>query len=193
MLAVQALHEFSSPTLEVHHVSTVDGTGLADVLDRISAGETLFIVCSKTFSTWETSLNAVAARTWLVTQLGAAAIARHFVGVSANPRAMDAFGIEEGLRFRVWEWVGGGIPSGHPWGWCWPWPWAATTFGHFWRVDGPWTNTFAAPPGRQSAGAAGADRRLEPEFSRHHQSGRSALRRTVAALASLSPATGDGE
>lgn len=107
VLAVQALHEFSSPTLEVHHVSTVDGTGLADVLDRISAGETLFIVCSKTFSTWETSLNAVAARTWLVTQLGAAAIARHFVGVSANPRAMDAFGIEEGLRFRVWEWVGG--------------------------------------------------------------------------------------
>ena len=107
VMAVQALHEYADPDLGLHFVSDVDGTQLADVLASVSAAETLFIICSKTFVTWETALNAGAARSWFIRQLGEAAVARHFVAVSVNGPAMDAFGIAPEHRFRMWDWVGG--------------------------------------------------------------------------------------
>ena len=107
VMAIEALHEYRTPELQVHFISNVDGTQLADVLARVTATETLFIVCSKTFVTWETSLNANAARAWFIGQLGEAAVPRHFVAVSVNAAAMDKFGIAEEHRFRMWDWVGG--------------------------------------------------------------------------------------
>ncbi len=107
VMAIEALHEYRTPDLQIHFISNVDGTQLADVLARVPAAETLFIVCSKTFVTWETALNANAARTWFLSQLGEAAVARHFVAVSVNAAAMDTFGIAEEHRFRMWDWVGG--------------------------------------------------------------------------------------
>ncbi|MDH5256237.1 MAG: glucose-6-phosphate isomerase, partial [Gammaproteobacteria bacterium] len=107
VMATEALREFCTPDLRVHYVSNVDGTQLADVLAKVPAAETLFIICSKTFVTWETALNANAARAWLLGQLGEAAVARHFVAVSVNVPAMDRFGIAEAHRFRMWDWVGG--------------------------------------------------------------------------------------
>jgi glucose-6-phosphate isomerase len=107
VMAIEALREFRTPDVRVHFVSNVDGTQLADVLATVPAAETLFVICSKTFVTWETALNASAARTWLLGQLGEAAVARHFVAVSVNAPAMDKFGIAEGHRFRMWDWVGG--------------------------------------------------------------------------------------
>ncbi len=107
VMAIEALHEYRTPDLQIHFISNVDGTQLADVLARVPAAETLFIVCSKTFVTWETALNANAARTWFLGQLGEAAVARHFVAVSVNAAAMDKFGIAEEHRFRMWDWVGG--------------------------------------------------------------------------------------
>ncbi len=107
VVAIEALHEYRTPDVQIHFVSNVDGTQLADVLARTPAAETLFIVCSKTFVTWETALNANAARTWFIGQLGEAAVARHFVAVSVNAPAMDQFGIAREHRFRLWDWVGG--------------------------------------------------------------------------------------
>ena len=107
VMAIEALREFCTPDVHIHYVSNVDGAQLADVLARAPAGETLFVVCSKTFVTWETALNAKAARAWLVGQLGEPAVARHFVAVSVNAEAMDAFGIAGEHRFRLWDWVGG--------------------------------------------------------------------------------------
>jgi len=107
VMAIEALREFRTPDVHIHYVSNVDGTQLADVLASVPAAETLFIVCSKTFVTWETALNANAARAWLLTQLGEAAVARHFVAVSVNADAMDQFGIAGEHRFRMWDWVGG--------------------------------------------------------------------------------------
>ena len=107
VMAIEALHEYRTPEVQIHYVSNVDGTQLADVLARTPAAETLFIVCSKTFVTWETALNANAARAWFIRQLGDAAVARHFVAVSVNAPAMDKFGIAEEHRFRMWDWVGG--------------------------------------------------------------------------------------
>ncbi len=107
VMASEALREFCTPEVRLHYVSNVDGTQLADVLATVPAAETLFIICSKTFVTWETALNANAARTWFLGQLGEAAVARHFVAVSVNAPAMDRFGIAEAHRFRMWDWVGG--------------------------------------------------------------------------------------
>ncbi|MEZ5566191.1 MAG: glucose-6-phosphate isomerase [Gammaproteobacteria bacterium] len=107
VMAVEALHEFCQPDLHIHYVSNVDGTQLADVLASVPAAETLFIICSKSFTTWETAANADSARTWLIAQLGEAAVARHFVAVSVNAPAMDKFGIADLHRFRIWDWVGG--------------------------------------------------------------------------------------
>jgi len=107
VMAIEALREYTTPELDVHFVSNVDGTQLADVIGTVPAAETLFIVCSKTFVTWETALNANAARTWLRGQLGEAAVPRHFIAVSVNGPAMDQFGIAPEHRFRLWDWVGG--------------------------------------------------------------------------------------
>ncbi len=107
VMAIEALHEFRTDDVQIHYVSNVDGTQLADILANAPAAETLFIICSKSFATWETALNADAARAWLTGQLGEAAVARHFVAVSVNAAAMDKFGIAHAHRFRIWDWVGG--------------------------------------------------------------------------------------
>jgi glucose-6-phosphate isomerase len=73
----------------------------------VDPATTLFVVCSKTFTTLETLSNASSARDWIVSELGEAAVARHFVAVSTNHVAMDRFGIAPGSRFAMWDWVGG--------------------------------------------------------------------------------------
>ena len=93
--------------MRVHTVSNIDGTQLADVLDEVDPRSTLFVICSKTFTTQETLTNALAARDWLVEQLGEAAVGRNFAAVSTNHAAMDEFGIHPDYRFGFWDWVGG--------------------------------------------------------------------------------------
>jgi glucose-6-phosphate isomerase len=73
----------------------------------VDPAEVLVVVCSKTFTTLETQSNAHAARDWLVAALGPTATAAHFVAVSTNAEAMDAFGIAPDRRFTMWDWVGG--------------------------------------------------------------------------------------
>jgi glucose-6-phosphate isomerase len=106
-MAVGALANYNVPGIEVHCVSNIDGVGLADVLGRVEPATTLFVVCSKTFTTLETLTNANAAREWFVSRLGAEAVRTHFVGVSTNHAAMDAFGISPANRFGFWDFVGG--------------------------------------------------------------------------------------
>lgn len=88
-------------------VATVDGTALADVLAHADPERTLFIVCSKSFTTQETKANADEARHWLAAALSEEAVAAHFVAVSANVNAAADFGIPEENVFPMWDWVGG--------------------------------------------------------------------------------------
>jgi glucose-6-phosphate isomerase len=106
-MAVQALSPFALPDMSFHFVSNVDGAHLADTLARLEPDSTLFIVASKTFTTQETMANAATARAWLVARLGEAAVGQHFVAVSTNAAAVQAFGIEPGNMFEFWDWVGG--------------------------------------------------------------------------------------
>ncbi len=76
-------------------------------MKNIRAETTLFIICSKTFTTQETLLNARSARAWLVSKLGEAAVPRHFVAVSTAAKEVAAFGIDTANMFPFWDWVGG--------------------------------------------------------------------------------------
>jgi glucose-6-phosphate isomerase len=107
VMATEALANFRNRNLRLHCVSNIDGVQLGDVLEKADPARTLFIVCSKTFTTLETLTNAKLARNWIVDRLGEGAPARHFAAVSTNAKAMDAFLIPPQNRFTMWDWVGG--------------------------------------------------------------------------------------
>ncbi len=106
-MAVQALRPFHTGHVRCHFVSNVDGVELADLVGELDPARTLFIVCSKTFTTQETLANAHLARDWIAERLDEAAVPKHFAAVSTNARAMDAFGVGPDARFDMWDWVGG--------------------------------------------------------------------------------------
>ncbi len=106
-MAVEALRPLSRGAPEVSFVSNVDGCALADVIGCAEPERTLFIVCSKTFTTLETLTNARVARDWIAQRLGERAVPAHFAAVSVNARAMDEFGVHPEYRFALWDWVGG--------------------------------------------------------------------------------------
>ncbi|HUF85288.1 MAG TPA: glucose-6-phosphate isomerase, partial [Acidimicrobiia bacterium] len=107
VMAVEALRGYATRDLDVRFVSNVDGDEIAEVLSDLDPATTLFVVCSKTFTTVETITNARTARTWLVDRLGEGAVARHFVAVSTNADEVTAFGIDAQNMFGFWDWVGG--------------------------------------------------------------------------------------
>jgi glucose-6-phosphate isomerase len=109
VMAYEALRHYSDRDLEMRFISNVDGTDLAENVRGLDAGETLFLVCSKTFTTLETMTNAAGARAWLLAALGGdkAAVAKHFVAVSTNAAKVSEFGIDTANMFGFWDWVGG--------------------------------------------------------------------------------------
>ena len=107
VMAARALRPYWADGMRFFSVSNVDGTQLADLRTELDPAETLFVICSKTFTTLETMSNARAARAWIVDTLGEAAVEAHFAAASTNHEAMDGFGIHPGFRFGFWDWVGG--------------------------------------------------------------------------------------
>ena len=107
-MACEALRAYSQRNLNVQFVSNVDASDFAEAVQGLNADETLFIVCSKTFTTDETLTNARTARSWLLAQLvDEGAIAKHFVAVSTNTEEVQTFGIDPQNMFGFWDWVGG--------------------------------------------------------------------------------------
>ncbi len=107
VMVSKALRPYWNVDMRFHSVSNIDGTQLADLEDELDPERTLFVICSKTFTTLETMTNANAARAWIEKRLGKNAIRDHFVAASTNHEAMDEFGIHPDYRFGFWEWVGG--------------------------------------------------------------------------------------
>ncbi|MBC7982749.1 MAG: glucose-6-phosphate isomerase, partial [Candidatus Obscuribacterales bacterium] len=99
VMATEALARYRHRNIRLHCVSNIDGSELADILERADAARTLFVVCSKTFTTLETLSNAKFARQWIVDRLGAGAVSKHFAAVSTNQQAMDTFLIAPQNRF----------------------------------------------------------------------------------------------
>jgi glucose-6-phosphate isomerase len=109
VMATEALRPYWKPGMNVHYVSNVDGTHIAETCRHIDPERSLFIVASKTFTTQETLTNAHSARTWLLDKLKAGndAVAKHFVALSTNAKEVAKFGIDTDNMFEFWDWVGG--------------------------------------------------------------------------------------
>jgi glucose-6-phosphate isomerase len=108
VMAYEALRNYSRRELTFRFVSNVDSTDFVEATHDLAPEQTLFVVCSKTFTTLETMTNARSARAWALAALGEeAAIAKHFVAVSTNAQAVAEFGIDTENMFGFWDWVGG--------------------------------------------------------------------------------------
>ncbi|KAJ3485299.1 hypothetical protein NLI96_g5064 [Meripilus lineatus] len=108
VMVTEALKAYSKRDLTAHFVSNIDGTHLAETLRVCDPETTLFIIASKTFTTQETITNATSARDWfLQTAKDKAHVAKHFVALSTNTKAVTEFGISESNMFQFWDWVGG--------------------------------------------------------------------------------------
>jgi glucose-6-phosphate isomerase len=107
-MATESLRFYSDRRLRMRFVSNIDGTDFAEATRDLDPAETLFIVCSKTFTTLETLANAQAARAWCLAALkDQAAIGNHFIAVSTNLGAVTEFGIKPANMLEFWDWVGG--------------------------------------------------------------------------------------
>ena len=110
-MAALALADYAQPGLTSRFVSNVDPVDLYAAVHDLDPASTLFVVSSKTFTTLETLTNAAAARDWLLDGLGGSAgddaVAKHFVAVSTNAKAVSDFGIDTDNMLEFWDWVGG--------------------------------------------------------------------------------------
>lgn len=94
--------------LQMHFVSNVDGTHIAEAIKNLDPETTLFLIASKTFTTQETMANANTAREWfLASGAQQTDVAKHFAALSTNTAAVAAFGIDTKNMFQFWDWVGG--------------------------------------------------------------------------------------
>ncbi|WP_345778415.1 glucose-6-phosphate isomerase [Dyella sp. 2HG41-7] len=109
VMAYEALRHFSDRKLQIRFVSNVDYTDFAEAVHDLRPDETLFIVASKTFTTLETMTNAHSARDWLMAAANGdkGAVAKHFVALSTNEKAVEEFGISTQQMYGFWDWVGG--------------------------------------------------------------------------------------
>ena len=107
VMVTEALKAYKT-RLNVHFVSNVDGTHIAETLKKVNPETTLFLIASKTFTTQETMANAFSARDWfLASAKDNEAVAKHFVALSTNSKAVAEFGIDTANMFVFWDWVGG--------------------------------------------------------------------------------------
>ncbi|HMJ68151.1 MAG TPA: glucose-6-phosphate isomerase [Cyclobacteriaceae bacterium] len=107
LMVTEALKPYHK-NIKPYFVSNVDGTHMAETLKNVDHETTLFIVASKTFTTQETMTNAETAKAWYLEKSGGKGdVAKHFVAVSSNAKAVGEFGIATENMFVFWDWVGG--------------------------------------------------------------------------------------
>lgn len=106
-MVTEALRPYKNH-LNMHFVSNVDGTQIAETLKKLNPETTLFLIASKTFTTQETMTNAHSARDWfLASAKDESQVAKHFVALSTNGEEVAKFGIDTNNMFEFWDWVGG--------------------------------------------------------------------------------------
>ncbi len=107
-MVCSALKKYAPGKLNIHFVSNVDATDIEETLRKLNPETTLFVIASKTFTTWETLTNANTAKAWFLNSGASKAdIAKHFVALSTNHKACNEFGIPSENMFEFWDWVGG--------------------------------------------------------------------------------------
>jgi glucose-6-phosphate isomerase len=108
LMACKALQHYQTIPLRTHFVGNIDPAQLSLTLKKVVPDTTLFICCSKTFTTQETMANA----TWckqVLTEAGFSheAQRQHWVAVTAAPDKASAFGIDPERIFEFADFIGG--------------------------------------------------------------------------------------
>ena len=107
-MVTEALKAYKKKNINIHFVSNIDGTHIAETLKSLNPATTLFMIASKTFTTQETMTNALSARDWfLQSAVDKEFVKKHFVAISTNQTAVEKFGIDSANMFGFWDWVGG--------------------------------------------------------------------------------------
>lgn len=107
-LVSEGLLPFAQKGVACHYLANIDGSEFNELMSKLNAETTLFIVSSKSFGTLETLKNAQAARSWFLAKGGTEQdLAKHFIAVSSNVKVAVEFGIAEENIFPMWDWVGG--------------------------------------------------------------------------------------
>lgn len=107
VMVTEALKAYKNH-LNIHFVSNVDGTHIAETLKKCNPETTLFLIASKTFTTQETMANAFSARDWFMASAkDESCVSKHFVALSTNKEQVQKFGIDPANMFVFWDWVGG--------------------------------------------------------------------------------------
>ncbi|MDQ3551369.1 MAG: glucose-6-phosphate isomerase [Bacteroidota bacterium] len=108
VMVTEALKPYWQKDIQTYFVSNIDASHITEVLKKINAEETLFLIASKTFTTQETMTNAHTARAWFLQTAGDEMhIAKHFIALSTNEKDVVQFGIDKQNMFAFWDWVGG--------------------------------------------------------------------------------------
>ncbi|WP_064197109.1 MULTISPECIES: glucose-6-phosphate isomerase [Emticicia] len=108
VMVTEALKPYKKKNINIHFVSNVDGTHIAETLKKVNPETTLFMIASKTFTTQETMANAHSARNWfLASAIDPEFVKKHFVAISTNQKEVEKFGIDPANMFGFWDWVGG--------------------------------------------------------------------------------------
>lgn len=166
-MVTEALRPYKNH-LNMHFVSNVDGTHIAETLKDLSPETTLFLVASKTFTTQETMTNAHSARDWFLKTAGDDKhVAKHFAALSTNGKAVGEFGIDTDNMFEFWDWVGGRYSLWSAIGLSIALSVGFENFEQLLSGAHAMDNHFANTPAEKPAGSAGADRYLVQRFLRH--------------------------
>lgn len=108
VMVTEALKPYQHSHIKTHFVSNVDGSHITEVLKQVNPETTLFFIASKTFTTQETMTNAHTARSWFLEHAeNESDVAKHFIALSTNGKAVSEFGIDLDNMFEFWDWVGG--------------------------------------------------------------------------------------
>lgn len=105
-MVVDALTEYRQGNTRSFFISNIDYQAVDYLQQTINPETTLFIICSKSFSTIETLTNASTLKKWMQ-ESGCTNINNHFIAVSNNLQATKDFGIDSENVFEIWDWVGG--------------------------------------------------------------------------------------
>lgn len=107
LMTIDALSDYRVNSLRFHVISTLDEKPLDNLLSTLPLDSTLFIIASKSFTTFETLTNANTILSLLQQQFGPDILAKQFIAITEAHDKARHFGIPATHILPIWSWVGG--------------------------------------------------------------------------------------
>ncbi len=108
-LVYEALTMGKPQKIRLHFVANIDGLAVADAMANCTPDTTLFLMISKTFTTFETTKNFTTLKHWFCAadNRSEADFWQRCCAITANVSGALAAGVPEPQIFAFWDWVGG--------------------------------------------------------------------------------------